>query len=128
MKIAVRALIVMAALCVAVVVAVSLFFPEEKIKGILTKELSERLGHDVSIESVSLGLYPDLELVAREIQVIDRSTSQLLLSTGRIRIDMSLSELLRRRYVVETVNISAPTLNLIRGADGTSGTKRRDSE
>jgi len=118
MKIAVRVLIVMAALCVAVVVAVRLFFPEEKIKGILTKEMSERLGHDVSIESVSLGLYPDLELVAREIQVIDRSTSQLLLSTGRIRIDMSLSELLRRRYVVETVNIGAPTLNLIRGADG----------
>ena len=38
------------------------FFPREQIGFLITKELSSKFNHDITMSKFSIGFYPDLEL------------------------------------------------------------------
>ncbi len=49
-------------LLVAGTLALKIFFPAEKVKGLLLKELTSKLHREVSLDQVSLGLIHGLEI------------------------------------------------------------------
>ncbi|RJP67550.1 MAG: AsmA family protein, partial [Candidatus Abyssobacteria bacterium SURF_17] len=111
-------LAVLVGLWVAGAVALRLLLPSERIKGILAKELSNALDQKVTIEKLTLGFYPDAELVARNIRMVDRTSSREMLSAERIRLDFNLFQLLKKQYTVEGVVVGSPSIALVRAADG----------
>ncbi len=104
--------------CFAAAVGLWFFFPEEKVRTTLEQELSRRLDHKVSIDSVTLGLHPDFEFVARNVSVTDPRTSQRIVSAQRVRLDFDFRELLNKRFVIESIVVTAPDLELERDAAG----------
>lgn len=117
-KLVVKFGLLVAALCVATVVALWLFFPEEKIRTALERELSRKLDQIVAIDSVSIGFYPDLEFVAWDVTIVDPRTSQRLVSAQKVRLDLDTRELLNKRYIVENIVVTAPELEFDRDITG----------
>lgn len=101
-----------------------LFLPREEVKAAAVKELSKRLNQDVSIKNISVGFYPDFELVAAGVRVTDRETGRELASAQRVRLDVSLYQLLRRKFVLQDVVLNSPELNMVREQDGIWNTER----
>ena len=116
--------LVLAASVLAIAFAIWIFLPRDQIKAALVKELSERLKHDVQIEEISVGFYPDVEFVARGVHIIDKASSRPIVSARRVRIDLDLLKLLERKYVLEGIIIDSPTARLIRGEDRVWNIKR----
>ncbi len=109
---------VLAAAVLAIAFAIWTFLPRDQIKAALVKELSERLKHDVQIEEISVGFYPDIEFVARGMSITDRAASHQMVSAEKARIDLNLWKLLNREYVLENIVIDSPMISLVRDDDG----------
>ena len=118
LKIIGRLLLILLVISLAAAVALWLFFPREKIRIALEKKLSDLLDRDVVIESVSLGFYPDAEVVARGVRILDRPGPETLFSARNIRLDLNLPRLLKREYVLDNITIGSPVLRLVRASDG----------
>ena len=95
-----------------------LFVPREKVAALITSELSGRLNQEIAVDSFSVGFYPDLEFVTRNVRIVDPPTSRELLSAQNVRFDLNLRALLNRKFVVEDIAIGSPRLDLIRSASG----------
>ncbi len=94
------------------------FLPKEQIRAVIMKELSSRLNQDITMSEFSLGFYPGVEFVARDMRVVEPLTSQEILSARRVRFDLDVWELLNRVCVIEDITVDSLTLNLIRDANG----------
>ncbi len=111
------------ALAVMVILLVSaillwFFLPKDRVKTIITQELSSRFNQDITMSEFSIGFYPDLEFIARNMQIVDPTTSQEILSARKVRFDLIVWELFNRLCIIENITVSSPKLNLIRDANG----------
>jgi len=116
--------LVLAAAILAIAFAIWIFLPRDQIKAALIKELSERLKHDVQIEEMSVGFYPDIEFVARGMSITDRAASHQMVSAEKARFDLNLRKLLNREYVLENIVIDSPMISLVRDDDGVWNVER----
>ncbi len=117
-KIAVGTAIVLAVLLLAAVIALWLFLPRERIKSTLVEQLSRRLNQDVIIADVSVGFYPDPELVAEGLHVVDKETSESIVSAQNIRLETEIAKLVKGEYSLEKIVVNAPVIHLVREKDG----------
>jgi uncharacterized protein involved in outer membrane biogenesis len=65
----------------------------------------------------SVGFYPDLEFVAHDMQIVDPTTSQEILSARKVRFDLIVGELFKQRYIIENITVDSPRVNLMRDAN-----------
>jgi hypothetical protein len=92
--------------------------PKDRIRQTIEQELSKALDRDVAVADISVGFYPDLELVGNGIRVASLGAEVELASARRVRIDMDLSKLLRRQYEVKNIVVGSPHIGLVRDRDG----------
>jgi hypothetical protein len=114
----------LAVIVLAAVIASWIFLPWERIRNAIARELSERFNQDVAIGEVSLGFYPDLGLVAKRVTVVDRETSQTVISAQKIRIDTNFIKIIKGEFSLEEIIISSPVVHLVRETDGQWNIKR----
>jgi len=114
-----RTLLILLVVLFAAAAALWIFFPRERVRTALVEQLSTYLEHEVSIDGVSIGFYPDAEVVARGVHIADRSAPRDLISIQRVRLDPDLGQLLKRRFVVKSIVISSPELTLVRSSEKT---------
>lgn len=118
LKIAVGAALVLALLLLAGAVALWIFLPRERIKNTLIEQLSKKLNQDVMIADVTVGFFPDAELVVEGVHVADSQTSQRIISAQEIRVETDLVKLVKGEYSLECIVVNAPVIHLIRDKDG----------
>jgi hypothetical protein len=118
LKIFVGALLVLAVIVLATVIAIWIFLPRERIKSSLMQELSRRLRQDVSIGDISVGFYPDAELVVKGVNVADKETSERIVAAKKIRLDTDLFKLIRGEYSLDRIVVNSPLIQLVREDDG----------
>ena len=94
------------------------FVPKEKIRDVITKELSNRLSQDITMSTFSVGFYPDIEFVSRNMSVVDPPSSHEILSAQKVRFDLNVRELFNRKCVIENIMVGSPKIDLIRDAYG----------
>jgi uncharacterized protein involved in outer membrane biogenesis len=99
-------------------IAIRIFFPNEKARAMIVEEMSKRLGHPVTIEAVSVGFYPDAEIVAKKISIADAETSNKLAFIHKIRLDPDLWQMFKGKYIIESISMNSPSISITRDADG----------
>src|SRR5688500_8188939 len=113
------ALIVLVVLLVgALLVAVRVFFPPEKVKALVLEHLSQRLHREVRLGQVSVGLISGLSLSNLDVSERPTFAQGTFLSMKRFSLHVALRPLLRKQVVVRSVLLSEPTIMVIRQADG----------
>ncbi|MCK5256072.1 MAG: AsmA family protein, partial [Deltaproteobacteria bacterium] len=111
-------LIILIVVCLTAAVVLWFFLPKEKIRVVIIKELSNRLNQDITMSDFSVGFYPGVEFLARDIRLVDSPTSQEILSAKKVRFDLNLRELLSLKCVVEKITFGSPTINFKRDVNG----------
>jgi len=101
-----------------------LFFPRERVKAAVIQELSNRLNQDVTVEDISVGFYPDVELVAKGVRIKDRDSGTELISMKRVYLDVSIFQLLQRNVMLEDIVVTSPELHLVREPEGQWNTQK----
>ena len=94
------------------------FAPPDQVKDLITGELSSRLNRTVTMRDFSVGFYPDVEFTAHDMKILDMPSSQEIAAAEKIRFDLDTLQLLKRRFVVETVSVGSPRVNIVRNAAG----------
>jgi hypothetical protein len=95
------------------------FLPREQVTTAITSELSKRLNQDITMDTFSVGFYPGVEFVTRNVRIADPSSSREILYAQTVRFDLDLRALLNRTFVVEDITVVSPQLDLVRNANGT---------
>ncbi len=103
----------------AAVAALWYFAPPDQVKDLITGELSSRLNRTVTMRDFSVGFYPDVEFTAHDMKILDMPSSREIAAAEKIRFDLDTLQLLKRRFVVETVSVGSPRVNIVRNAAGT---------
>ncbi len=101
-----------------------LFFPKDRFRKEAVEQLSKKLHQDVSIEDMSVGFYPDLEVVAKGVRIKDRQTGEELAFIQKVRFNVEVLQLLKRKVVLEEVVVNSPEIRLIREGDGNWNVER----
>ena len=102
----------------AAVTALWYFAPPDQLKDLITGELSSRLNRTVTMSGFSVGFYPDVEFTAHDMRILDLPSSREIAAAEKIRFDLDTLQLLKRRFVVETVSVGSPRVNIVRNAAG----------
>ena len=110
--------LILGIISLAAVIALRLFFPGDYVKDLITRELSDRLNQDITMSSLSVGFYPNLELSAQNLRVVDPPSSREIVSAEQVRFNLEVWELFKRRVVIEDITVNAPRLDLARDAQG----------
>ena len=117
-KLCTIALLLLVVASFTVALALWIFLPREQVAAIITSELSTRLNQDITMGTFSIGFYPGVEFVTRNVRVVNPPTSREILSAQKVRFDLNLRELLSRKCVVEDITVGSPRLDLARNASG----------
>jgi uncharacterized protein involved in outer membrane biogenesis len=118
LKILSTVLLILVIISLSAVTALWLFFPAEYVRTELTRELSDRFNHDITIDNLAVRVFPNLELTAQNVRVLDPPSSREVLSAKQVRFDLNVWELFKRRVVIQTITINAPRLDLTRDDRG----------
>jgi uncharacterized protein involved in outer membrane biogenesis len=102
----------------AAVAALWYFAPPDQVKDLITGELSSRLNRTVTMSDFSVGFYPDVEFTAHDMRILDLPSSREIAAAEKIRFDLDTLQLLKRRFVVETVSVGSPRVNIVRNVAG----------
>ena len=102
----------------AAVTALWYFAPPDQLKDLITGELSSRLNRTVTMSDFSVGFYPDVEFTAHDMRILDLPSSREIAAAEKIRFDLDTLQLLKRRFVVETVSVGSPRVNIVRNVAG----------
>jgi uncharacterized protein involved in outer membrane biogenesis len=104
---------------VSLVAAITLqrYVPKEKIRDVITKELSNRFNQDITMSTFSVGFYPNMEFVTHSLRIVDPLSSHEILSAQEVRFDLNVRELFNRKCVIENIMVASSNLDLIRNAD-----------
>jgi len=94
------------------------FLPREQVTAAITRELSNRLNQDITMDTFSVGFYPGVEFVTRNVRIADPSSSREILYAQTVRFDLDLRSLLNRKFVVEDITVVSSQLDLIRNTTG----------
>jgi hypothetical protein len=118
LKLFTTALLILVIVSLSTALALWIFLPREQVTAIITKELSSRLNQDITMSTFSVGFYPGVEFVTRNVRIVDPPSSREILYAQIVRFDLDLGELLNRKFVVEDITVVSPQLDLIRDANG----------
>jgi uncharacterized protein involved in outer membrane biogenesis len=113
--IAVATLVVLLAVAT---LALKIFFPAEKVKSILLKELSTRLKREVTLDRVSIGLIKGLQIENLSISEAPTFAKGTFVSVESLGVRIRWRPLLQKRVEVDTIILNAPKINVVRAADG----------
>jgi uncharacterized protein involved in outer membrane biogenesis/flagellar motor protein MotB len=87
------------------------------LKSILTKQLSENLHREVTIEKIQVNPYI-LSLTAQGLKVKERGSSEIFASGEEIYLNLQALSAIYRELILSEIRVSQPYLNLVRNADG----------
>jgi uncharacterized protein involved in outer membrane biogenesis len=111
-------LLILLAVSFTAALALWLFLPREQVTAIITRELSNRFNQDITMGTFSVGFYPGVEFVARNVHIVDPLSSREILCAQNVRFDLDLRALRNRKFVVEDITVVSPQLDLVRDANG----------
>ena len=100
------------------------FFPAEKVRTFLTQEISRRIKQEVTIGKLSIAFYPDPELVAYDVRIVDAITKQEIISCEKVRLNFKLWMLIKRKLALDAISVSSPVLSIVRNPDGSLNTAK----
>jgi hypothetical protein len=100
------------------------FFPAEKFRSFLTQEISRRINQEVAIEQLSIAFYPDPELVAYHVRIVDAITKQEIISCEKVRLNFKLWMLIKRKLALDAISVSSLVLSIVRNPDGSLNTAK----
>jgi hypothetical protein len=115
-----RLLMMLSLLGVAAAVAAP-FVPLSPLKDEVQRKLSEALGRKVTIDSARLNLItgPYVTLRGMTAQESPAFGEGIFLRADQVRADIDLIQYLRtRRFVIDSITLMSPQINLIKTADG----------
>ena len=99
--------IIVAAVIIAIIVILPIFFLDSAVKSVLEDGIALANGAEVNVKSASLSLSGGrLEIVGLQVTDPDRPTHNRV-QADRIVVDVSISDLLARRLVIELVECDA---------------------
>lgn len=101
----------------AVLIAISIFFPAEKIKDILVKELSEKTGREVKIENIDFNILKGLELKGFSIRESARYKKEYFVKDDKIILKYNLLALLKGELVIYQFELVEPYIQIIKEKD-----------
>jgi AsmA protein len=113
-------LLAMVGVVIVLVVSIPFFVKANLFRPAIERELTTTFGRSVEIGDLSLSLLPGV-LVAKDLTFADdpQFSAMPFLAAKEIRIGVSLRRLILNRQVkVRSVEIDAPQITLIRGANG----------
>lgn len=124
MRVAIRVVLVLAALVLLGVGLLAIFLPRiaesEAVQARLRDAAREAVGREVRWDSLSVGLLPP-RLVAQGPQVAgERPSDPPQLEARNVDFKLALLPLLSRTLVIDSLQIEGVTLRLVRTADGVS--------
>lgn len=113
------------ALCVLVLLAglaapllLKSLLPPEKIRALVVDGAQKRLGRQVKLGAVSLGVLSGLTLQDLSISEKPDFAAGTFASTRAFRLKVRLAPLLRKQVVVDTIEAEGLSLSVLKGADG----------
>jgi len=118
LKILNTVLLILIIISLTAAIALWLFFPAEYARTVLARELSSRFNHEITIDNLAVGFFPNLELAAQNIRVVDATSSREVLSAEQVRFGLDVWQFFNRRIVIQTITINAPHLDLTRDDQG----------
>jgi hypothetical protein len=98
-------------------VAVKILFPEPKVRAWIVDAARRRLGRDVRLERIDVGL-TGLSLRGLEVSERPDFSTGTFVRVEKFRLRPSWRELLKRRLVVEAVAADGFQARVVKGADG----------
>jgi len=105
-------------LLVAGTLALKIFFPAEKVKALLLKELTAKLHREVAMDQVSLGLIKGLEIEHLRVSESKTFAQGTFVSVDKLDVRVRLLPLLSKKVEVDTLVLSNPKISVTRAADG----------
>ena len=109
---------ILVALLVVATIALKIFFPAEKVKGILLKELSSRLHREVTMGDVSVGVLKGLQASDLKVSEAHTFAQGTFVSVDKLSIRVKLLPLLSKRIEVDSLVLTHPKIAVTRAADG----------
>src|SRR5690606_26670491 len=92
--------------------AIKIAFPPEKIKALVSKHGSAALNRPVTVEEVSIRLFPNLKLSVREVNVANAPgfSSEPCIKLRELGLSINFLSLLKFSPVVNEIKLSAPEI------------------
>jgi uncharacterized protein involved in outer membrane biogenesis len=100
----------------AVFTLVGFFVVPPILKSILTKQLSENLHREVTINQIKVNPYT-LSITARGLLVKDRGRSETFVSCGEIYLNFQSSSILRLALILSEITLKQPFMRITRNQD-----------
>ena len=124
-------------LIIGAIIGLSLYFTPERIAEIISKEASENMDADIKIQGFDYTLfstYPELHVTIDSLAIISRSldglsekerkslpeNAMLLASTGRLKVDLNVRQLMKNIVDIKELEIDSPFANLLVVNDSTN--------
>src|SRR5579864_7615730 len=117
-KIAGIALAALAALAVILSVAIRVFFPPEKVKAMVEKQVTAQLRRQVKLGEVSVGLFSGLSISDFALSEAPDFTKGTFVSSERFVVRPRLLPLLAKKLFVKEIELIKPEVTIVRYADG----------
>jgi|GEM_PF-1330203 len=111
-------LIFLILLFIAAIIAINIFFPAEKIKDILVKELSEKTGREVKIENIKFNILKGLQLKGFSIKEGERYKKGYFIKDDEMILKYNLLALLKGELVIYQFELKEPYIQIIKEKDG----------
>jgi uncharacterized protein involved in outer membrane biogenesis len=86
------------------------------VKSILTKQLSENLHREVTIQQIKFNPYT-LSMSVRGLTIKDKGSSETFVSFGEIFLNFQSSSAFRRALIFSEVRLTQPTIKITRNQD-----------
>ena len=86
------------------------------LKSILTKQLSQNLHREVTINQIKVNPYT-LSITARGLMVKDRSSHETFVSCDEIFLDFQSLSMIRMALIVREIHLTKPYINVTRNQD-----------
>ena len=120
--------VILAAVVFAIILLLQFLFLDMALKAGLERGLASANGAEVNVEKADLSLLGG-KLEVRGLQVTDRKKPERnIIQAEQITADVSVSDLLRKRYVIALLAVSDVQINAKRAAPGQVFHKREDDE
>jgi len=114
-------LLISGLLFIAALASVPLWFPVDKVKDIMTEQMSEKTGRKIEIKSLKFNVFTGFELHDVSISENKRyKTTKPFLKTGMIVLKYNLFALLKKTLLIHDFQIVSPYGHIIKEAEAHS--------
>ncbi|MCG3205608.1 MAG: hypothetical protein KCHDKBKB_02330 [Elusimicrobia bacterium] len=117
-KIAGFVALALAVLLAGLALAVRLYFTSERVKGIVEKQVAEKLQRQVKLGEISVGLFSGLTITDFSLSEYPDFSNGTFIASQRFQLVPQLLPLLRKKIFIDELSLIHPQVNIIRHADG----------